>query len=219
MSCGFWVGMDKVGSENPKTNSAVWSFLSGRPSVDPTRNCVSMLFNSSVNVWQWIDDNCTNSYYVGCRSDTNPMFWTVSNVTMTWYVAYAPNGTNSSGICPVGYHFDVPATSIQARNLAAVKNTNSMVVAIWVKLNDIDTEGTFLTSWSGIIPAVPFTIWDNVVYYALQAADKWYYIVAGFVVFFAICIPITFLVCRRLKKRRLQKGFKQFNDSVSLDDK
>jgi len=222
--CDMYVALDNLGADvaNPSTANlidSIWSFKLYRPVFDNTTNCAVM-----TNAYRWIDTNCTNSYPVACVSDTNPQLWQASNTSYDWYTAANPNisAVNiTMNVCPPGYHFDVPSTARQNAALKAYFQNSPSLVNLWLKFNDIDQEGQWKRTWSGIVPyiAPTNTIWDTFYSVYGAAAEKWPYILGAVLLFFAICIPGTFFICRRIKKRRLQRGFKEFNDSVSLDDK
>jgi len=224
-NCGFWAGIDQV--SGPQLSPWVWTFQSLRPRIDNTSNCaVASVFPNTTVFNTWVDYPCNATYNIAClynASSTNNTSgvnntgrWMFSNVTLTWYVAYQ----NSSQYCPTGYSFDVPKTATQSLALQAAMTAKN-IPNVWLKINDIDSEGTWVTNWSGVIPVTPAgTSWWNTIVEGFQSAvQSWPYILGGVILFFVICIPLTFFVCRHYKNKKLKRGFKEFNDTVNLEDK
>jgi hypothetical protein len=139
-NCGFWVGLDSVSADNAKTQATVWTFPPDRPSNDSGKNCVQMSYSTTLNQWALFDDNCSTTYFVACQLVTAPEVWTISNRTMSWYEAYDVNKTNTATICPPDYKLEAPATPMQKSALGA-RMLISSASNVWIKLNDIDTEG------------------------------------------------------------------------------
>jgi hypothetical protein len=145
LQCGFWAGMDQIGED--ALTRGVWSFALDRPALNNKSNCAQMRLSQSD--YSWIDDVCTQEFRLACVKNDSWDDWTVSDTKLSWYNGY-PNGSNVTH-CPSGYRFDVPRTAPQNRKLQLAMSANS-VQNVWLKLNDIDSESSWITTWTGQIP-------------------------------------------------------------------
>lgn len=128
---GNIVNLDQFTNTDGRLAAAVWSWDVGEPNnYNGNQDCAVQWGNG-----RWDDTECGNSYAYACHQPgTNN--WAITGQTGTW-----SGGAAACTLLGNGYVFDVPTNSLDNEKLKAAKNG---VSTVWLKHNDIATEGNWI---------------------------------------------------------------------------
>ncbi|KAJ8610999.1 hypothetical protein MRB53_038212 [Persea americana] len=125
--------------------AAVWSWAPWEPrnSSDPLFRCA--ILNPAMS-GRWQVDECSVRRTGACRSDANPLLWTISADKDIY------SGVNDE--CPPQYSFAVPRTALENRYLfEAVRASSEPNASIWINFNSLAVQSCWI---SGVNETCPY---------------------------------------------------------------